>query len=79
MADSELIQCSVSVSDRNSRASYQYPCKNPTKVEIDGKWYCGTHDPVKVQERRDKRNELYNAEYETRTDKFKSDTAIVQV
>jgi uncharacterized Zn finger protein (UPF0148 family) len=27
------------------------PCANNSKVERDGKFYCGVHDPVKVAER----------------------------
>jgi hypothetical protein len=27
-------------------------CGKPGKVEVEGKWYCGIHDPVKVAKRR---------------------------
>jgi len=30
-------------------------CGKRGKVERDGRWYCGQHDPVKVKERMDKR------------------------
>ena len=32
-----------------------HPCNNKGKVERDGKWYCGTHDPVAKKERAAKR------------------------
>ena len=30
------------------------PCRKPGKVERDGKWWCGIHDPARAQARRDK-------------------------
>ena len=27
------------------------PCGKPAKVQVDGRWYCGIHDPVKQAER----------------------------
>jgi hypothetical protein len=24
-----------------------HPCGNPGKVEFEGQWYCGVHDPIK--------------------------------
>lgn len=30
-------------------------CGKPAKVEVDGKHYCGVHDPVRAKERRNKR------------------------
>jgi hypothetical protein len=32
-----------------------YPCHHNAKVERDGKWYCGTHDPVAIKEKQDKK------------------------
>lgn len=32
------------------------PCVNAGKVERDGRWYCGIHDPVKVAARKAKRD-----------------------
>lgn len=37
-------------------------CHNKAKVERDGKWYCGIHDPEAVKQKRDKRNAAYEAE-----------------
>ncbi len=36
-------------------------CVFSGKVERDGKWWCGTHDPVRVKERRDKIDADYEA------------------
>lgn len=33
-----------------------FRCPNNAKYEQDGKWYCGTHDPVRVKQRQDKRD-----------------------
>lgn len=45
--------------------SYDYfQCSFKGKVERDGKWYCGTHDPEAVVERRKKRGEKWAAENE---------------
>ena len=32
-----------------------HDCTKTVKVERDGKWYCGIHDPVKVAEKRAER------------------------
>lgn len=40
------------------------PCGKSAKVERDGKWYCGTHGPVRVEERRKARREAGLARYE---------------
>ena len=37
-------------------------CHNKGKVERDGKWYCGIHDPVAVKKKRDERNAVYAEE-----------------
>ena len=44
------VQCCVNV---YAPGSFQrLPCANKAKVEVDGKWYCGTHNPVAVAKRR---------------------------
>lgn len=43
-----------------------YPCSKNAKVERDGKWYCGTHDPVKVAERKAKRDAVYLEKHDAR-------------
>ena len=37
------------------------PCRNIGKVERDGKWYCGIHDPAAVKKKQDARNAAYEA------------------
>jgi uncharacterized Zn finger protein (UPF0148 family) len=37
-------------------------CSNNAKYERDGKWYCGTHDPVAIKARDDARNEKWRIE-----------------
>ena len=32
----------------------RFPCANKAKVEVDGEWYCGTHNPVAVAKRAEK-------------------------
>ena len=31
-----------------------YPCGRKAKVCVDGKWYCGIHDPARAEARREK-------------------------
>lgn len=38
------------------------PCKGKPKVEVDGKVYCGIHDPAAVTRRQDRANQRYAAE-----------------
>jgi uncharacterized Zn finger protein (UPF0148 family) len=37
-------------------------CSKPAKVQVDGKWYCAMHNPEKVEARRKKANDKWNAE-----------------
>ena len=32
-----------------------YPCGKPGKIEYNGKWYCGVHDPIKKEAKRAER------------------------
>jgi len=32
----------------------RFPCANRAKVEVAGKWYCGTHNPDAVAKREEK-------------------------
>lgn len=41
-------------------------CRNGAKVQRGGWWYCGTHDPVAVQKRRDERNAKWEKQYTAR-------------
>lgn len=54
-------RCEVSVSDGGIWPSF-HKCCNKGKVQVDGKWYCGIHDPAKQAERDAKRKAKYDAE-----------------
>jgi uncharacterized Zn finger protein (UPF0148 family) len=42
------------------------PCAKAAKVERDGKLYCGTHDPLAAQARRDATYAKWKAEHDAR-------------
>lgn len=54
-------QCCADV--RNDFGVGYHRCQNNGKVERDGKWFCGIHDPVKVAERRAKIDEKARSQY----------------
>lgn len=35
---------------------YHHTCGRTAKVEVDGKYYCGIHDPIKRKEKEDERD-----------------------
>jgi hypothetical protein len=41
-----------------------YPCRRRGKVDRDGKWYCGIHDPVRRKEKQDARDAAWRAKQE---------------
>lgn len=41
----------------------QYSCYKGAKFERDGKWFCGTHDPVAVKARREKNDAAWQIKY----------------
>jgi hypothetical protein len=41
-------------------------CEKKATVEVDGKPYCGLHDPAKVQARRDANLTAFNAKFDLR-------------
>lgn len=47
---SEKHKCCATV---QGEYSHSYTCGRAAKHEREGKWYCGTHDPVAVKARRD--------------------------
>ncbi len=51
MATQEKRTCCESVGNYYNT----HPCGNLAKVERNGKWYCGTHDPVAIDARRKNR------------------------
>lgn len=40
-----------------------HACPHRAKVERDGKWYCGTHDPVAAKARRDKKHAEWDEQH----------------
>lgn len=41
-------------------------CSRTGKVDRDGKWYCGTHDPVAIKKAAEDRHARYKAAHEER-------------
>ena len=41
-------QCSGTVWE----GCHGYACGKPAKVEVDGKWFCGIHNPARIETRR---------------------------
>jgi uncharacterized Zn finger protein (UPF0148 family) len=52
-----------------------HACGRSAKVERDGKWYCGIHDPVKRAEKAAVQHAKWMAELEASTKKRKLDRA----
>jgi hypothetical protein len=53
-------RCSAGIKDNQWHR--ERPCNNPAKVVVDGKPYCGIHDPEKVKARRAESNRKYMAQ-----------------
>ena len=51
-------QCSEKVWD----GWHHFPCQRPAKVERDGKWYCGIHDPEYIKAKNQAKEEKWEAE-----------------
>lgn len=43
--------------------SFSYRCNKRASYERDGKWYCGTHDPVRVKAKREERDAKWNEKW----------------
>lgn len=55
-------RCCEKVHNREASFDMRYEqCKHPGKVERDGKPYCGIHDPVRRNAKRDERYAAYRA------------------
>jgi uncharacterized Zn finger protein (UPF0148 family) len=52
-------ECSAMVNDFTG--FHKFPCSRKPTVQRDGKWYCPSHDPVKVKERQEKAHAKYEA------------------
>ena len=46
-------QCRERIVRYEGLARYEHQCTRQGKVERDGKWYCGQHDPEAVRARRE--------------------------
>lgn len=65
MADEKPRCCKlIYKSDGRFRGRHEN-CKLTGKIQRDGKWYCGTHDPEAQKKRREKINERYNKKMES--------------
>ena len=58
MSNAKAEECCAKV----FRGYHHYPCVKKGKVQRDGKWYCGTHDPDKVAAREAERQAKWDAE-----------------
>ena len=54
MQETLTVQCCVSVYPKGTGLRFvrPRPCQSAAKVEREGRWFCGTHDPEKVKARR---------------------------
>ena len=68
---SETKVCCETVWQDHSR----YPCGKRAKVERDGHWYCGIHDPVRRAEKHKARDEKWEKEWRERDEKWRHDRA----
>jgi hypothetical protein len=42
---------------------HHYPCSNKAKVKREGKWYCGKHDPVAVEDKHKNSQDKWDREW----------------
>ena len=60
---------------------YKYPrggpqrCSKRAKVERNGYWYCGIHDPVRLEEKQKARDEKWDKELKELCEKWRRDKA----
>lgn len=57
----EKKQCEAEISDGTGWHCYQ--CTNNAKIEQDGRWYCGIHDPARREKRRKAKKEELEREW----------------
>lgn len=60
MSEKTKHPCSARV--YNSYVSAMSPCCNNAKYQTGGKWYCGTHEPGRVNARNDKSQAKWDAD-----------------
>jgi hypothetical protein len=57
--------CCVRVYPNCRAGSFRgHMCQKAAKVEREGKWYCGIHDPVTAEDKRAQRHAAWEVEYE---------------
>src|SRR4051812_8790364 len=61
----EKQKCSARVSGEGRWGPFhQHPCQKAAKIEREGKWYCGTHDPVAKKKRDETTRARWQAKFE---------------
>ena len=53
------IRCSEMIYGRG----YRHQCSKSGKIERDGRWYCGTHDPVRIKEKQQERDRKWSERF----------------
>lgn len=53
-------------------------CARNAIVNRDGRWYCGTHDPVKVAEKNAKRESAWKVKMEEQNRSYQHQRAIIR-
>lgn len=68
--------CSVRVYPADHAGGFRgHMCQKSGKVERDGKWYCGIHDPVAVQAKNAAAKARFDAEYDARRKRWSLEAA----
>lgn len=47
----------------------RYQCRKTAKVQREGKWYCTIHDPIRIKEKSEQRDEKWNEEWRIKQEK----------
>ncbi len=71
MPEKDKPKCSAVIFDHYKNVG----CPNPGKVQREGKWYCGTHDPVRLKIIRDANDAKHKAKWEIRGERWKRQAA----
>lgn len=67
----EKHRCCAKLSE-SGRFGWMHPrnCRLAAKIERDGEWYCGTHDPVRVAERDQRRRDRWHLQWKREKDEL---------
>ena len=71
--------CAKVVSDSTGFRTFYKPCSKAAKVDRDGKWYCGTHDPVAIKQKCEAQSAKRNAQREAELKKYADQALGVKV